>query len=156
MSSESDPMNFAIALGGRVDTTPPCPAAGSYVATLSNVDCKPNSKGTGNNLILQFQLDNPGPALPSASGEPKTFSAGFRLTEWLPLQQSDNPNAPDFRVKICKIYDAIAGTDDDTRPSNVPFGSLLQKKLILVIEPQHDEQYGMQPRIKKFQYLAQS
>ncbi len=153
--NDNDPMNFAIDLGGRVDTTPPCPIAGSYVATLANAERKENKAQTGFNLVLTFELEAGGQALPSTSGEPKTFAPGFKLTEYLPLQQSATPNAPDFRQKLCRIYDAIAGTDDDTRPASLPFGSLQGKRLILVTEPQNDPTYGFQPRIKKFQRISE-
>jgi hypothetical protein len=149
-------MNFAIDLGGRVDTTPPCPAAGQAVATLANVEQSQNKKGTGHNLVLKFTLDNETIALPAPDGTTKRCAPGYAITEWLPLQQSDNPKAPDFRVKLCRIYDALAGTTDDTRPNNLPFGALLGKKVILTLEPENSPEFGFNPRIKKFTFLNQS
>ena len=153
--TQSDPMNFAIDLGGRVDTSMPCPAAQQAVATLASIDMQLNKKGNGNNLILKFQLDNEVPALPATDGSPKTCPAGYSITEWLPLQQSDNPKAPDFRKKLCIVYDALAGTNDDTRPASLPFGTLQGKKVILNLEPENSPDFGFNARIKKFQYLAQ-
>ncbi len=149
-------MNFAIDLGGRVDTSMPCPAAQQVVATLVSIDAAPGKKNpNNNNLVLKFAIDNEVPALPATDGTPKTCPAGYQITDWLPMQQSDNPKAPDFRVKLCRVYDALAGTNDDDRPASLPFGALQGKKVILVLEPENSPDFGFNARIKKYMYLAQ-
>lgn len=149
----NDPLDFSVDLGSRVDTSMPCPSAQQAVATLADVEVKANKAGTGRNMVLKFSLDNAVPALPAANGEARVCNAGYQITEYLPLQQSDNPKAPDFRVKLCRIYDALAKTDDDSRPINLPFGTLIGSKVILLLEPENDPQYGFSARIKKFSAL---
>lgn len=150
----NDPLAFAVDLGGKVDTTPPVPIAGSHVVELAGVEVKENKKQNGNNLILTFKLVNAVAALPGKDGSPRQCNPGFTYNEYLPLQQSENPNAPDYRVKICRIFDALAGTDDSTRPGNLPFGTLIGKQCIIVTEPKQEEGYGLVSRIKQFNQLS--
>lgn len=154
--TSNDPMSFAIDLGGRVDTSKPCPAAGQYVATVVGIEAKPNSKQTGTNLVVSFALDQAVPALPAKDGTPRSCPPGHLITEWLPLQQSDNPKAPDFKFRLCKLFDACMGTDDDTRPDPLPLGSVQGKKVILTLEPESSEDYGFSSKVKKYTFLAQS
>jgi hypothetical protein len=150
----NEPLNpFVVDLGGNVDTTPPVPIAGEHIARLEEVDRKPNKAGTGANLVLTFGLSSAVPALPGKDGTPRTANAGTRFTVYQPLQQSDNPAAPDFRVSVARLYDGIAGTDDSTRPGALDFGALVGREVVLVTAVENDPQYGMQARVKRVKSL---
>ncbi len=90
---------------------------GDYPAKIDKLEVSDNKAGTGQNLLVIFKIDGPIASLDAAAnGEVNDMPNGTLMRKYYPLQQSDNPKAPDFRVDLCRLVDAVYGTTDDTRP----------------------------------------
>lgn len=87
----------------NVDTSFPCLAAGVYPVTVSGAEVVSNKAGTGHNLAMKYALAQEGTDL---NGMP--VQSGFPLKEWYPLQQSENPNAPDFKRGLALLFKAAS------------------------------------------------
>ena len=148
----SEPLSGFICNLGKVDTSRPVPVAGSYVATITKVESKTNNANTGTNLFVTFALDNGAQSIPDSTGAQKNIAPGFVITECCVMQQGDNPNQPDWRVKIANIHDAAMGTNNDSRPENMDLSALTGRKVVLDLKPEEDKKgdFGIQARIKKF------
>lgn len=153
-TQQSEPLSGYICDLGKVDTSRPVPQAGTYPATFVKHEIKPNKEGTGRNWFFTFALTNGADAVVAQGMPPKTISPGYQLTECCVMQQGSNPNQPDWRVKIARIYDAVAGTNDETRPERLVFDSFVGRPLALTLKPEDDKEFGLQARIKKFEAVA--
>lgn len=102
----------------KVDTSKPCPIAGDYVLLFEKVEARQTDKGPG--AIFSFRTTGPCQCVPDSSGNSRTLPAGWPISHWQNLYQGDNPSQPDWKVQLALIFDAIAGTNNDTRPLNFP------------------------------------
>ena len=100
-----DPLGLGLDLS-QVDTSRPCLPEGLYVLEVGAVELKANKAETGRNLVVQFKtvtdaMDHTGA---------KLIPVGFAVTKYYPMQQSDNPKAPDFKRDLAFLQDAVEGT----------------------------------------------
>lgn len=135
-----------------VDTSMPRLEKGKYAAIIEDVSVEPSKKNPANqNLLVKFKTTEDGV---STRGE--KINAGYPLRRYLPLQQSDNPNAQDFRKALAQLVDAAFGTSQADRPAlnSETLQSLKGKELELTVSIQEDEQYGESNDVKSFGKLA--
>lgn len=143
-----DPLGLGLDLSG-VDTSRPCLPEGMVVLEVNKVERLPNKKQTGHNLVLQFKTTAESP---DVTGE-KVINAGFTITKYYGLQQSDNDKAPDFKADLARLQDAVEGTEQGTRPPFNPFnyvGKLVMAKLKVVTS----DEYGTQNEIAKLEKIS--
>lgn len=145
----SEPLSSFIMDLDKVDTSKPCPIGGDYVFTLADLEVKPSQNGKGNNFFLTFQSTGPLQSIPNTRGESVQIN-NYKVTECCVMWQGDNPNQPNWKVKIARIYDALMGTDDDSRPRELNWAEAKGKRIQLTLKPEEDPQYGLQARIQKF------
>ncbi len=149
-TQEYDALGLGMDLSG-VDTSRPCLPETAVVLQIGEVKRTANKSETGFNLVVEFKtvVD-----MPDATGA-RIVSAGYPITKYYPLQQSDNPKAPDFRRDLALLQDAVEGPD--ARKNAAPFapfnytGSMVVAKLKI----RQDEAYGPSNEISKLdQYVA--
>ena len=117
---ELDPLGLNIDTN-EVDTSRPLLTDGIYPVLVSKAEVTPNKAGTGRNLVVTFSTLEPATSVAAESeGRSNDIAPGWMLTRYYPLQQSDNPKAPDFRVDLVKLQDACLGTKQGTRPAFNP------------------------------------
>lgn len=136
-----DPLGLGVNLN-EVDTSFPVLAEGTYPFTVAEMEVVPKADDPNKrNLKVKFALASE--EAQSTKGE--KLSQGYPVTSYYPLQKSDHPDAaPDgFAKQISKLVDAIFGTDDDTRPAQMPaFSECIGRQVMAVIKVTEDDQYG--------------
>lgn len=93
-----------------VSLAPPLLAPGSYPFIVKSAVKKENKQGTGYNFVVEFELTSDAVSeknVAAGNYEERDIPAGRTLTKWFPLQQSENPKAPDFRADIIRFYMAV-------------------------------------------------
>lgn len=140
MEKQNDPLGLNVDLKA-VDTSYPVAAPGQYACVVKEMEVVPKKDDpTKRNLKMTYALSDPAPLDDDPT---KTVNAGYIFTEYYPLQQSDNPNAPDFKVGIAKLVDAVFHTDANTRPSIFPAPSeFIGRPVVAVVKVDNDPQYG--------------
>ena len=139
----NDPLGLNIDLAGVSTAMPVLPAA-KYPMHIASVEPKqgkddPNKR----NLLVSFTT-----AEDVTLADGSIISAGFKLSKYYPLQQSDNPKAPDFRRDLAVLVDAALGTDESNRPSlGEAAASLAGRTVIASLAIENDPVYGSQNRI---------
>jgi len=118
MSDETnvDPLGLGLDLS-TVDVSRPCLPEMVHVLAVDKVEVKDNKAGTGRNLVVVFKTVNDSPDVTGA----RVISAGYPITKYYPLQQSDNEKAPDFKADLARLQDAVEGTKQGERPAFNPF-----------------------------------
>lgn len=131
--TELDPLGLNIDTNA-VDTSRPLVSDGTYACRVSKAEVSPNKAGTGRNLIVEFTTTVPATSTAAlAEGRSNDIAPGWKFTRYYPLQQSDNPKAPDFRVDPIKLQDACLGTKQGTRPAFNP-NDFLGKEVLIVVK----------------------
>lgn len=122
-----------------VDTSRPVLIDGKYPCTIKEVSVKPNKAQTGHNLVVIFSLLEAGD---STAGT--TIGAGYQLRRYMPLQQSENPDAPDFKVDIARLLDAAFQTTQEDRPplSDETIAALHGREVLVSVKVTESEEYG--------------
>ena len=134
----------------EVDTSIPVLAEGEYNMIISEVECKPSKTDeTKRNLVVTFRTiqENPG-------HKPETVCGPhYPVRKYYPLQQSENPAAPDFRRDLALLFDAAFQiTDPDDRPkieSEGQFEVVKQKEVRVRVSVRDDADYGISNEVKK-------
>lgn len=148
VNMNADPLGLGIDLSG-VDTSRPCLPEGARVLAIGEVKLEPNKKQNGRNLVVTFETMEDSP---DVTGE-KLISAGFKITKYYPMQQSDNPKAPDYRADLARLQDAVEGTKQGERPPFNPF-NYTGKAVLAKIKITSSEEYGNQNEISKLEVLS--
>lgn len=148
MSEENtgiDPLGLGMNLS-EVDTSRPCLAEGVHMLSIATVTVADNKALTGKNLVVEFQTVNDSP---DVSGE-KIIGAGWKITKYYPMQQSDNPKAPDFRADLARLQDAVEKTSQGNRPVFSPFNYIGQM-VVARLKVKQDDVFGMTNEIAKLE-----
>ena len=144
----SDPLGLGLDLGS-VDVSRPCLPEQLHVLAIDTVEVKDNKKQTGKNLVVVFKTVNDSPDYTGA----RIISAGYPITKYYPLQQSDNEKAPDFKADLARLQDAVEGTKQGNRPPFNPYnyvGKLVMDKL----KVRKDEEFGDSNEISKLEVVT--
>lgn len=138
------PLDLNTDLSG-VSTDMPRLADGDYPCGIKSTEIAENKAGTGHNMCVIFKTTEEGF---DQNGEP--LNAGMEVRKYYPLQQSENPNAPDFRRDICVLIDAALGTDQNTRPALTEelIASLVGEEVTVGVKLRESEEYGLQNEVK--------
>lgn len=144
-----DPLGLGLDLS-QVDTSRPCLPEGLYVLEVGAVELKANKAETGRNLVVQFKtvtdaMDHTGA---------KLIPVGFAVTKYYPMQQSDNPKAPDFKRDLAFLQDAVEGTKQGERPPFNPFNYVGMQVLAKLRVRADDGEYGAQNEIAKLEKVS--
>jgi hypothetical protein len=148
-NTANDPLDLGLNLAG-VDTSSPVLEKGLYAVTLDDVTKADNSRKDGYNLVVKWKTVQPATSVQGrAQGKDNDVNPGWTLTQWYGLQQSDNPNAPDYKKGLAALQDALEGTTMETRnPSFSPLASI-GKTVMISVDVRDDEQRGLQNDIKR-------
>jgi len=120
-----DPLGFGFD-SNEVETARPLVAPGKYPGKVKEFSIEPNSKQTGRNLVVRFEFTQDVPSCKIVDGKvgPKSITndlkAGFTVTKWYPMQQSDNEKAPDYKEDLVRLQDAALHTKKGSRPRYNP------------------------------------
>lgn len=145
-----------LGIGGdlnAVDTSMPVLTEGLYELEVDDVSVKENKAGTGRNLVVRFKTTQPATSVQGAErGEEHDINPGFPVSCYWPLQQSDNPDAPDFLQRHAEFQDAVLGTEKGNRPQYNPF-AYKGSKVIARIKVTKDETYGLGNDVKRLIHI---
>lgn len=147
-NTNSDPLGLGLNLN-NVDTSRPCLPEQLHVLAIDSVEVKANKAETGKNLVVVFKTVNDSPDVTGA----KMISAGYPITKYYPLQQSDNPKAPDFQRDLALLQDAVEGTKAGSRPDFHPF-NYVGKMVMAKLRVRKDEEFGDSNEIAKLEVLT--
>lgn len=150
MSDTQNPLSgFMIDLG-KVDTSRAVPASGTYIASFGGMEIKPSSKDAKKSVAhVKFALTNPCESAPNSQGKTVTLPAGYIVMDYYTMWDVEGMSTA-WQVRFAKLYDAIVGTDDATRPDNIDFAPLVGQTLVLTIDTKFDEKIdGLSARVKK-------
>lgn len=142
----NDPLAGFVCDLPAVETTRPTLPKGDYVVDVTNVEpvYAQNDDKTAEDprrpmWKLTYSTVNPAQAMPNKRGESSTISPGYQLFEnaimYQPEQKEGKKPAPDYKVRVARIYDACFGTDDTNRPSN--YGDLrpcIGKRVVVSVD----------------------
>lgn len=136
-----DPLGLNIDLRS-VDTSRPVLKAGEYIFEIDemSVVAKKDDE-TKRNLMAVLKLVTEG-----AQGvDDKPINPGYQLRKYMPLQQSDKDNAPDFKRDITLFTCHAFGIDADqknahNRPSSIPpLNEFHGRRLKLILTVKDDD-----------------
>lgn len=150
--NENDPLGFDNFDPNEVDTSRPVIPAGDHVMRVKSLEVKESKKDpTKRNLCVTFETVS-AVSLPDG----RQINPGFLLSKYYPLQQSDNPAAPDFRVDLTRLIDGVLGTSRGDRPDLRAAVGLMQGRetcvSLIVRKPKpgsEEELYGDSNEIRK-------
>ena len=134
----TEPLEWNIDTGGKVDTSRPIPVAGDYVCVVSKLERKENKDKTGYNAVVTLALTHD-----AVGVDGRTIPPGYKIVDYMPLQAkagADDPEA--FKTKLCRFFDACMHTDNDSRPDPLPFGQTIGRKLIASLKIEDDPGFG--------------
>jgi hypothetical protein len=147
----NDPLNLNIDLAG-VQTAMPVLPAGKHPFVVDNAEVKPGKEDpTKRNLVVTFAL-----AAVVSLADGTNINPGYKLTKFYPLQQSDNPKAPDFKRDIAVLFDAVYDTDESTRPplTGETVMGMFGKPVLVNVTVEQDPTYGTQNRVGRISKVA--
>lgn len=119
-----------------VDTRPDRLESGTYDCIVKDAKVEESKKTPGNyNLHVEFAT------LDEANSQKGTvLNAGFPIHSYLPLQQSENDKAPDFKVALTKLFEAAFG--ERVRINADSITGLIGKTVKVKGKLKKDEEYG--------------
>ncbi len=127
---------------------------GDYVFVVSDAEFSESKKTPGNwNLHLTLKL-----ASDETSQRGKFISKGYQVQTWMPLQQSENEKAPDFKVGLVKCLMAVFGV---TEVAEVPdlteelLPEFKNREVIVSLNMEDNEEFGASNSVKGFKLAAQ-
>lgn len=138
----------------KVDTSYTALITGVYPVVIDNAEVV-ESKATPGNYNLQLTLKTLEPATSTkgqAANKTDDVKPGYTVKNWIPLQQSPNPDAPDFKEGLATLLDAAFNiTDPSDRP---PFNAktiqgLKGQKCLVKLAYVDDETYGPSNNVKR-------
>lgn len=130
------------------DTTRPIIADGLVPAVIDSVEVAPSKKDANKwNLAVKFLTTSP-----SLSTKGDRINENYPLRRYYQLQQSDNPDAPDYKIDLAKLFDAAF---DIKNPKDRPiidntdvFNQLVGRPVTLRVASEDTDQYGLQNVVK--------
>jgi hypothetical protein len=154
MQDQHDALGLNLDLNG-VDTASPVLEANSYVAEIAEVKVVENKAKTGNNLVVVFKTCSTATSVQGrAEGKSDDVKPGWTLRQFMPLQQSENPDAPDYRKQLAALQDAVEGTTKDSRSQFNPY-TYVGRQVLLRVTVKDDETYGLTNEIRKVSAVPQ-
>ena len=126
-----------------IDTEFPALAAGDVMCVVSKVEVAPNSKQTGNNLVITLKTlashenAKSGPAV----------NPGYPINQWISLVQTEKY---DPRPNLAAFQDAVLGTGQGSRGSFFPLEQYLDQEVLLRVRPEQDDNGVTRTRIVRF------
>lgn len=142
-----DPLGLNVNLR-EVDTTYPVAAAGLHPCTIKALEIVPKKdEPDKRNLMVTYALAQP---VPAVAGPSDTVRAGYTFKQWLPLQQSDNPDAPKFEENLARFVDAVFNIKDaKDRPAGFPpFAEIIGRPVRVAVLVTEDDFYGKGNSVK--------
>jgi len=153
----SNPLGGFVMDLGKVDTSKPLPASGTYVAVVAKVEIKPSKKNPNDNVLwVTMALRDACQSTPSkVTGQSATIPPGFEVTEFIPLWVIEK-SLESYRVRIAKLYDAAMGTTDTDRPDSIDISQIEGRTVVVTVKTEYDENFGADScRVKKISKLTQ-
>lgn len=142
----NDPLNLNVNLED-VSTAFPRLASGKYPFAVESVEVAESSSTPGNhNLLVIFSLLEP---QESHTGD--ILNPGYQVRKYYPLQQSKNPDAPDFRRDIKLLLEAC-GIEGNLTNDVIP--ELFGKEVEVTVKLTNNEQYGDQNEVRGVRSLG--
>lgn len=155
-STQEDPLADFIPKLPPADTSRPCPIKGDYLYRLTKVEphlgkVHPDSdEKDPNKRMLKLTWTSCQESQPVVGT--KLIPVGYELTEYALLYQPEpKPGKQpfDFTAAIARRYDALFGTNNETRPENyADLRSGIGRVVMLNLEPIEDA-FGWKAEIKK-------
>lgn len=137
------PLDLTIDLNG-IDNSRPVLLAGVYEMVIKSVEILANKQQTGRNMLVEFAtVHNETSVSGQKEGKQGDVNPGFTVRKYYPLQQSENPKAPDFRKDLCFLHDAVHGTTAANRGGLDP-ASYVDQHVMVKLRVESDETYGDQ------------
>ena len=124
----------------NTDTSFPVLGKGNYLFKVADVQLVENKAATGHNLKVKYTLEQEG-ALDRLDNP---VNAGFPITEFIGLTTSENRGQDQIERDLALFMESTLGEKGLFGDPEQYIG----KEVVLVLDVQHDEQYGWQNRIK--------
>jgi len=145
-----DPLGLGLDLS-QVDTSRPVLPEALYVLNIKDVKVQPSKKDADKkNLVVTFETTAEAMDVTGT----KQINAGYIVTKYYPLQQSDNDKAPDFKRDLAFLQDAVEGTKQGERPPFNPFNYVGQRVMAKLKVRADDGEFGAQNDIAKLETLT--
>jgi len=129
-----------------VDTSFPTLQENTVLVRVINAEIVPTKKdnedGSKKNLMMTYATVTENP---STSGD--VIAPGYPLKEWYPLQQSDNPNAPDYKVGLAKLLEALFGERPQFNQATIDM--MGGKEALALVKVRETEEFGKQNDVKR-------
>ena len=149
----SDQNVDALGLGldlNTVDTARPVLPEQIHALAIDKVDIQDSKSKAGNrNLVVTFKSVNDSPDVTGA----RIISAGYPITKYYPLQQSDNPKAPDFQADLARLQDAVEGSKQGERGPFNPY-NYVGKIVLAKLKVRKDDEFGDSNEISKLEFAS--
>lgn len=126
----------------NVDTEFPVLAGGDVLCEVAKLETNPNSKQTGNNLVIQLKTLEP-----SESTKGEIVNPGYPLTQWVSLVQTEKY---DPRNNLAAFQDAVLGTSQGSRGSFFPLEQYEGEQVLVRVKPEQDNNGVLRTRIVRF------
>lgn len=140
------PLNLDL---NNVDTTPDRLQKGKVKVAVKEASFVESKNKPGNyNLALVFTT-----VLPEVSSKGGTINPGYQLRSYLPVQQSENEKAPDFKVALAKVLDAVLGERPQLNEETLK--SFIGRELYLKVNLKEDDTYGWTNEVKDFEAVSE-
>ncbi len=131
----------------EVDTAMPRLIDGDYPCRVDKQEIVPSKQGEGkHNLLVIFKT-----TVPAESQKGDSVNAGYPVRKYYPLQQSENPDAPDFRRDLCLLLDAAYNVEDPANRPNITndtLAGLMGKEVLVKVKLVDDEEYGWSNEVR--------
>lgn len=147
----NDPLGLNINLQ-EVDTSRPVIVAGKYAFSVKECSRVPKKDDPNKfNLLIVFTLDQEAETVQGGTVQP-----GYQIRRYLPLQQSDNPNAPNFIIELVRFFDAAFDIESPEQRSTVfpDPGEFVGRALGLIVSVQEDDAMGKSNDVRGFLRLS--
>lgn len=155
----SNPLSFNFDLS-TVDLSRQLLSGGSYLMRIAESKVEESKKVPGNyNYVVTFETVTGAVSHKNqqAGDDTEDIGAGYKITKYYPLQQSDNPKAPDFKQDITRLWLAVYNVKS---PADAPAfdteADIVGKELsvtVRVAKAAPDSQYGDSNEIQKIQAI---
>jgi len=156
----SNPLSFSFDLS-TVDLSRPLLSAGSYLMRIAETKTEESKAKPGNwNYVVVFETvvaATSAKAVEDGQGVEDDIGAGFKITKYYPLQQSDNPKAPPFLQDITRlwlaVYNAKTPADAPAFDNNADIAGKEVAVTVRVAKAAPGSQYGDSNEIQKIQAI---
>ncbi len=153
-ADDMDPLGLNLDLND-VDTSMPVLMEGLYALIVDKIEVVQNKDQTGNNLKVTYATMADATSLAgNETGDINDIKAGFKLTQFMPLQA--NPEKPDYKYEknLARLQDAVTGSKQGNRGKFMPT-TYIGRPLMGKVKVQKDEEYGVRNNIANLSVLPQ-